>query len=76
LRIVRIGYVQDGAHLPVLREVDVSLRFRVWERVSLETAATVAAGVTLGSEPVGDGTIELPYLRVANVLTAGSTPQK
>lgn len=34
----------------------------------LDSVATVAAGVTLGSEPVGDGTIELPYLRVANVL--------
>lgn len=36
--------------------------------VRLDSVATVAAGVTLGSEPVGDGTIELPYLRVANVL--------
>ena len=34
----------------------------------LDSVATVAAGVTLGSELVGDGTIELPYLRVANVL--------
>ena len=34
----------------------------------LDSVATVAAGVTLGSEPVGDGTAELPYLRVANVL--------
>jgi type I restriction enzyme S subunit len=39
-----------------------------WGRGALETVATVAAGVTLGSEPVGDGTVELPYLRVANVL--------
>ncbi|MDJ0379486.1 hypothetical protein [Streptomyces sp. G-G2] len=39
-----------------------------WPTVCLETVATVAAGVTLGSEPTGDGTIELPYLRVANVL--------
>ncbi|WP_327431906.1 restriction endonuclease subunit S [Streptomyces sp. NBC_01236] len=39
-----------------------------WDCVPLETVATVAAGVTLGSEPVGDGTVELPYLRVANVL--------
>ncbi|MFJ8971079.1 restriction endonuclease subunit S [Streptomyces sp. wa1064] len=39
-----------------------------WRRSNLENVATVAAGVTLGSEPVGDGTIELPYLRVANVL--------
>ncbi|MGS2590586.1 restriction endonuclease subunit S [Streptomyces hebeiensis] len=39
-----------------------------WEQVLLQAVASVAAGVTLGSEPVGDGTVELPYLRVANVL--------
>ncbi|MFJ9032516.1 restriction endonuclease subunit S [Streptomyces sp. NPDC102274] len=39
-----------------------------WERVRLDAVASVAAGVTLGSEPVGNGTVELPYLRVANVL--------
>ncbi|MEV6679224.1 hypothetical protein AB0N09_20595 [Streptomyces erythrochromogenes] len=39
-----------------------------WPTHRLESVATVAAGVTLGSEPVGDGVVELPYLRVANVL--------
>ncbi|MFF5776681.1 hypothetical protein ACFY7Y_06970 [Streptomyces virginiae] len=39
-----------------------------WPSHRLESVATVAAGVTLGSEPVGDGVVELPYLRVANVL--------
>lgn len=39
-----------------------------WNRVRLGSVATVAAGVTLGSEPVGDGAVEFPYLRVANVL--------
>ncbi len=39
-----------------------------WGQPPLESVAEVAAGVTLGSEPVGDGTVELPYLRVANVL--------
>ena len=39
-----------------------------WKRVPLEAVATVAVGVTLGSEPGGDGTVELPYVRVANVL--------
>ena len=39
-----------------------------WDEVPLRTVASVAAGVTLGSEPVGEGTVELPYLRVANVL--------
>ncbi|WP_437059569.1 restriction endonuclease subunit S [Streptomyces sp. enrichment culture] len=34
----------------------------------LESIATVVAGVTLGSEPVGEDVLELPYLRVANVL--------
>ncbi|MGW5769757.1 restriction endonuclease subunit S [Streptomyces longwoodensis] len=40
----------------------------LWPVTRLENIAAVAAGVTLGSEPVGDGTLELPYLRVANVL--------
>ncbi|MEU2363195.1 restriction endonuclease subunit S [Streptomyces noursei] len=39
-----------------------------WPIQRLESIATVAAGVTLGSEPTGDGVVELPYLRVANVL--------
>ncbi|MFB7911359.1 restriction endonuclease subunit S [Kitasatospora sp. NPDC056076] len=39
-----------------------------WPIQRLESVAVVAAGVTLGSEPTGDGVIELPYLRVANVL--------
>lgn len=39
-----------------------------WEWVKVEAVAEVVAGVTLGSEPSGDGTSELPYLRVANVL--------
>ncbi|MFI9625632.1 restriction endonuclease subunit S [Streptomyces sp. NPDC052042] len=39
-----------------------------WRASALSEVATVAAGVTLGSEPAGDGTVEFPYLRVANVL--------
>ncbi|WP_329447144.1 restriction endonuclease subunit S [Streptomyces canus] len=39
-----------------------------WEYAMVEKIADVAAGVTLGAEPFGDGTVELPYLRVANVL--------
>ncbi|MFJ5533627.1 restriction endonuclease subunit S [Streptomyces sp. NPDC093261] len=39
-----------------------------WKRATIESIADVAAGVTLGAEPVGEGTLELPYLRVANVL--------
>lgn len=40
----------------------------LWPTTRLERIATVASGVTLGTEPVGEGTVELPYLRVANVL--------
>ncbi|MDX2933579.1 restriction endonuclease subunit S [Streptomyces ipomoeae] len=39
-----------------------------WEYAAVKSVAEVAAGVTLGAEPLGDGTIALPYLRVANVL--------
>lgn len=35
---------------------------------SLEHVADIRSGVTLGAEPSGDGTKEIPYLRVANVL--------
>ena len=35
--------------------------------VSLGSLAEVGAGVTLGSEPSGPGTVSRPYLRVANV---------
>lgn len=38
-----------------------------WEFVPLENIAEVSSGVTLGNTPQGAGTIELPYLRVANV---------
>jgi type I restriction enzyme, S subunit len=37
------------------------------ERFQLNSVAEVLSGVTLGSEPSGPGSIELPYLRVANV---------
>jgi type I restriction enzyme, S subunit len=35
--------------------------------MQLSSVATVMSGVTLGSEPGGSGTVEVPYLRVANV---------
>ena len=70
----RIGALE--ATLGKVRTVDQALSAEAlapaqrdaWDQVPLESVATVAAGVTLGSEPVGDGTVELPYLRVANVL--------
>lgn len=52
----RLGLVDD-----VLRQDDVS------EIRPLGTLADVGAGVTLGSEPSGPGTVSRPYLRVANV---------
>ncbi|MFE9883602.1 restriction endonuclease subunit S [Streptomyces scopuliridis] len=62
LRKLRVA--EDALVLNALDKERVSR----WERVRLDSVASVAAGVTLGSEPVGDGTVELPYLRVANVL--------
>ncbi|MEH2279763.1 MAG: restriction endonuclease subunit S [Nostoc sp.] len=38
-----------------------------WEIKLLSTVADVSSGVTLGRKVTGLGTIELPYLRVANV---------
>ena len=38
-----------------------------WEVLPLQNIAEVSSGVTLGNTPQGAGTIELPYLRVANV---------
>jgi len=35
--------------------------------VPLERKAEITSGITLGNPPQGSGTIELPYLRVANV---------
>lgn len=39
----------------------------MWTTRPLGDAASVAAGLTLGSEPSGPNSVELPYLRVANV---------
>jgi type I restriction enzyme, S subunit len=38
-----------------------------WDIFPLEKLAQISSGVTLGNTPQGSGTIELPYLRVANV---------
>lgn len=55
-------------------QVETALAARVWRDPSsawtmlpLGDVASVAAGLTLGSEPSGPNSIELPYLRVANV---------
>lgn len=48
--------------------VDDALRAHDFDQVRpLGSLAAVGAGVTLGSEPSGPGTISRPYLRVANV---------
>ncbi|MFG3551695.1 hypothetical protein [Streptomyces sp. NPDC047725] len=59
--LAKVGIVESALSADVLAQVGPA-------GPRLDSVATVAAGVTLGSEPVGDGTIELPYLRVANVL--------
>ncbi|MFJ5558351.1 restriction endonuclease subunit S [Streptomyces sp. NPDC093250] len=59
--LAKVGIAESALSADVLRQVGAA-------GPRLDSVATVAAGVTLGSEPVGDGTIELPYLRVANVL--------
>lgn len=40
---------------------------REWSVFPLQKIARVSSGITLGNNPQGTGTIELPYLRVANV---------
>ena len=40
---------------------------RVWPRIPLGELSEITAGLTLGSEPTGDSSVVLPYLRVANV---------
>lgn len=52
----RIGLLDDA-----LRAADFD------EVVPLGSLADIGAGVTLGSEPSGPGTVARPYLRVANV---------
>ena len=38
-----------------------------WKRVRVDKVATVGSGVTLGKDVAGQKTVNLPYLRVANV---------
>ena len=40
---------------------------REWEIVRLDSVAAIGSGVTLGKDLTGQPTVELPYLRVANV---------
>ncbi|UFA50349.1 restriction endonuclease subunit S [Deinococcus radiophilus] len=62
------GQLRDPERNPELfHETELGLLPREWEIQPLDTIATVSAGVTLGKNLSGSGTIELPYLRVANV---------
>lgn len=51
--------------------IESALSGLAWEEntgwLPLAEVATVASGLTLGSEPSGPSSVELPYLRVANV---------
>jgi len=55
LQLCRLGYVNDALNNDVEKVVPLGFM------------AEVGAGVTLGSEPRGRGTVLRPYLRVANV---------
>jgi len=58
LTLLRGGLVEDS----IAAAIASSDRYR-----RLGELAQIASGVTLGSEPTGGSSIELPYLRVANV---------
>ncbi|GAA2606643.1 restriction endonuclease subunit S [Actinomadura fulvescens] len=58
LRLICIGIVSDA-----LNEIEQTAE----STALLSEVADISSGVTLGSEPAGDGSIEVPYLRVANV---------
>ena len=62
------GQLRDPERNPELfKETELGRLPRAWEVRPLQTVADVSAGVTLGKNLQGAGTIELPYLRVANV---------
>jgi type I restriction enzyme S subunit len=69
--IAKLRIILDGLmHDVLVRPAEMALRrdgTSGWRVRSLGEVASVAAGVTLGSEPQGASSIELPYLRVANV---------
>jgi type I restriction enzyme S subunit len=64
------GEVRDPvAHPEEFREtLNGKLRIPAqWNIYPLEKVAKISSGVTLGRNLIGDNTVELPYLRVANV---------
>ncbi|MEW2632105.1 restriction endonuclease subunit S [Streptomyces sp. NPDC048389] len=61
--IVKLGKLRQG----MLQGVFPERGSTRWPMSPLETVARVAGGLTLGGLAAGAGTVEVPYLRVANV---------
>ena len=59
--IAKLEHTRAGLVHDALNENDFE------QALQLGSLADVGAGVTLGSEPSGPGTVSRPYLRVANV---------
>jgi len=51
----------------IAKAISVVIPDTSWQWSPLGEVAAVAAGLTLGAEPSGPGSVALPYLRVANV---------
>ncbi len=58
------GQVRDPSEL---RATELGRFPSEWEITRLDAVATIGSGVTLGKDLTGQPTVELPYLRVANV---------
>ncbi|MGY1846965.1 restriction endonuclease subunit S [Blastococcus sp. SYSU DS1021] len=54
-------------HTHVFRDSTVGRIPAEWEVCALGSVADISSGATLGGPPTGPNTVELPYLRVANV---------
>ena len=63
-----LGQLRDPiAHPKEFQESELGRIPRKWEIYHLGKIAEIGAGLTLGKKLSGPGTLELPYLRVANV---------
>ena len=62
------GQLRDPiAHPEQFQDSPIGRIPNAWRIAQLCEVADIASGVTLGKNPTGAGTLELPYLRVANV---------
>lgn len=62
------GQLRDPDRNPELfKETELERMPKEWKIHRLDAVAAVSSGVTLGQNLHGAGTVELPYLRVANV---------